>query len=257
MKKKLELTLKIAKAKFGSQKFTTSQLHDFLKADDSNIVLSTVRWRLSSLKSLGKIEAVARGTYRLSDREQFGKHLSPELYKIAKELQKEFPYADFCIWSTDLLNEFMVHQPSVSFIIIEVEKDALESVFSFLQTGHKNIFLSPTKKEIDLYLLSKGRSVILKSLIKRSPIKFDAEKLSPMPRLEKILVDITSEPNLFSLYQGSELESIWKEAFHKYAINYSSLQTYAKRRNVLDTIEKVVKKLNLLTQEKELPHDSI
>ncbi len=247
MKRKIEAVLEIIKAQFGTQKFTAPKLHDALKEQDSTTQLSTVRWRLSTLKSEGKIESVARGEYRLSLRNQFHVHLPPELLKISKEIKKNFPYAKFCCWPSDILNEFMIHQPSLSFIIVEVEKDALESIFSFLQISYKNILLNPKKKEIDHYLMSKERSLVVKSLINRSPVKLDSENLYPVPQLEKILVDIVAGPEIFSLYQGSELENIWKEAFKKYAINTSALFNYARRRHALDVIQNIIKKLNLLT----------
>lgn len=246
MKRKIEAILEAIKAQFGTQQFTVSKLYSLFKELDSATSLSTVRWRLSTLKSEGKIEAMARGVYRLSLRDQFHMQLPPELIKISKEIKNHFPYSNFCCWSSDILNEFMIHQPSVSFMIVEVDKDALEGVFSFLQTCHDNVFLNPKKKEIEHYLLAKEKSLVVKPLINRSPIKVDSQKIYPVPKLEKILVDIVSAPELFFLHQGSELDNIWKEAFRKYAINTSALSNYARRRHSFDVVQNIMKKMNLL-----------
>ena len=51
-----------------------------------------------------------------------------------------------------------------------------------------------------------------------------------MPTLEKILVDIIADEELFAAQQG-ELEFIFKSAFDKYNINESKMKRYASRRN--------------------------
>ena len=111
MKKPLELTLNTIKTTFGNQSFTANGLHEALKLAEADLPLSTLRWRLHALKTSGQVESLARGTYALSKHEKFETVLHSELYKISKELQREFPHAHFCVWSTEILNQFTVHQP--------------------------------------------------------------------------------------------------------------------------------------------------
>jgi len=247
MKKQFKMTLNTIKTNFGKGAFTISGLYKALRSAEGDLPLPTLRWRLHSLKTSGEIEALARGTYALSKHEKIETKLPPELYKISKELQKEFPHARFCVWSSALLGQFMIHQPSVSFNVVEVEKDVLESVFSFLQNIHQNVLLNPDKKEIDHYLMTKTKSIIVKTLIQRAPLSTDSTEKNKIPRLEKILVDLLAEPDTFSMYQGTELKNIWREICHKYSINISTLNNYAKRRNVAGEVDKIIRELGLLT----------
>lgn len=50
------------------------------------------------------------------------------------------------------------------------------------------------------------------------------------PLLEKILVDLFSEGKLFSYPQGSELIHIYENGISNYAINFTKLFSYTKRR---------------------------
>jgi len=255
MKKQLKLTLDAVKAKFGKQNFTVTALHAVLKQNEKDLPLSTLRWRIHSLKTSGEIEVRARGTYALSSHRKFELlKLSPSLLKIAREIESEFPHARYCVWSSELLNQFTIHQPSLSFTIIEVEKDVLENVFSFLQGTHKNILLNPGQKEVDHYLLTKTKSIIAKPLLHRAPLMKDTDRYS-MPSFEKILVDLLAEPDVFFLYQGSELRNIWREICHKYPINYSTLNNYAKRRNINGIVDKMLNELHLLTYNQATSHD--
>lgn len=255
MKKQLKTTLDTIKSAFGAKTFTANALHEALRTVEGGLSLSTLRWRLHSLKMVGETEVVARGVYVLSKHEKFEIKLRPGLYKISRELQKEFPHARFCVWSSDVLNQFTIHQPSISFNIVECERNVEEGVFSFLQNSHRNSFLNPNKKEVDHYLLTKNKSLVVKTLIQRAPMGTDFFGVNAVPKCEKILIDLIAEPDIFSIYQGAELKNIWREVCHKYSINFSSLSNYAKRRNVDKKVFDIMRELNLFTHNKENIHD--
>ncbi len=249
MKKDLEITFATIKNKFKDRSFTVQQLHEALSTKEPKLLRTTLGWRLYSLKASGKIESLARGRYAQTRHHPFELKLDLDFNKISRKIRKQFPYASFCAWPSSFLNQFTIHQPSVSFYLIEVEKEAMESVFSFLQEHHKNVFLNPTKKEIDLYLLNRPKSIIVKTLIQRSPMFTDPLHGNQIPKLEKILVDLLADPDIFFIYQGTELENIWRECFRKYAVNRSTLYNYAKRRLVLEKVHKLVRKLESQTNK--------
>lgn len=226
--------LSIIKTKLKGPSFEAQELYEILKKSEHDLLLSTFRWRLYQLKSLGKIESIGRGKYSLARHSPFSIELNSKLQNIAKDIKKEFPYANYCLWSSDVLNEFTIHQPTVGFAIIEVEKDAISGVFSFLKEQHQSVFLNPKEKEINLYLDSDNKSLVVKTLNQRSPTEKSKTLKFPVPKLEKILIDLLVDTDLFSFYQGSELKSIWREAFNKYSINQSTLNNYAKKRYVQD-----------------------
>jgi hypothetical protein len=58
--------------------------------------------------------------------------------------------------------------------------------------------------------------------------------------LEKILVDLVCDADIYRQYQGEELQNIYKNATEMYAVNYSQLLKYAaarkKKAEVLDML---------------------
>ena len=57
-----------------------------------------------------------------------------------------------CIWSTASFNEFMVHQPGRFYILVEVDKDATQSVFYHLKENRFSVFIEPTEDILEKYL---------------------------------------------------------------------------------------------------------
>ena len=243
--------LSVIKSKLKGPFFEAQELYEILRKSESDLPLSTFRWRLYRLKSLGKIESIGRGKYSLTKHSQFSIELNSKLQRIAKEVKKEFPYANYCLWSSDILNEFTIHQPMMSFAIVEVERDAVSAVFSFLKEKHRSVFLNPKEKEINLYLGNNNKSLIVKTLIQRSPTEKSKTSKFSIPKLEKILIDLLVDTDLVSFYQGSELKNIWREAFKKYSINQSTLNNYAKKRYVQDQA------FNLINEIKSLDKGNI
>ncbi len=95
-----------------------------------------------------------------------------------------------------------------------------------------DFYLNPDEKAIDYYISESQHPVIIKKLITRSPISKLTEKKIKVytPLLEKILVDLFTESKLFYFYQGAELIHVYENALKNYALNYTKLFSYAKRR---------------------------
>jgi hypothetical protein len=121
-----------------------------------------------------------------------------------------------------------------------------------VQENNKSTFLNPGKDVIRDYVVREKEAIILKPIISRSPtqtIKSEIEIAS----LEKILVDIFCDKDIFISYQGSELKNIFSNAWKRYSINLSALLNYAGRRkrgeailqylkdNVVDDLTKLLR----------------
>jgi hypothetical protein len=189
---------------------------------------STVKVYLSKLKKEGVINNPSRGTYTISDKKTFNPEIPQNLKKVATKIQKEYPYVTSCVWSTIWLNDLMRHQPFKQYTVIEVEKEAAEQVFNYLNDNYKNVFLNPNSEIFDFYISSLDDIIIVKNLISEAPL----EKINKIniPTLEKLLVDILIDKELFAAQQG-EIEFIFKTAFSKYTINRLQMKRYAMRRN--------------------------
>ena len=122
----------------------------------------------------------------------------------------------------------MIHQPLNSYLIVEVEKDGLKSVFYNLKESNYPVFIDPNRDIIENYVPINKQSIIIKPIISESPLLQMDNILTAS--LEKILVDIFCDKDLFDAYQGNELRTIFREAISKYTINMNRMIRYASRR---------------------------
>ena len=150
----------------------------------------------------------------------------------------KFDLTDTCIWSSAWLNVLTVHQIPRSFTLVEVEREAAEAVFHHLRDNdYKDVFLLLTKTDealLDRYIFDADNPIIIRKIITKSPTRtlFDAQQKAniTVPRLEKILVDLYCDDNLFRAYKGSEQYHIFENAFKTYPLSIKTLLAYAQRR---------------------------
>ncbi len=169
--------------------------------------------------------------------------ISPEIIKLAKQITNKFEDVKHCIWETEWFNEFSQHQASRRIILIEIEKDFIEPLYYELKdSSRQEVYMNPDDKLINFYIAESNFPVVIKKLITRSPISKRIDKGVTLytPLLEKILVDLFSEEKLFSYLQGSELIHIYKNALSNYAINFTKLFSYAKRRERENDIRRLM-----------------
>ena len=132
--------------------------------------------------------------------------------------------------------------------MVEVERESVESVFHFLKETNKNIFREPTKQILADIVSDLPNAIIVKPLITESPLVENNGVV--MPALEKILVDLYTEKDLFSFAQGYEFLNILRSAVEKYTINRDKLLRYARRRGKKEELQIVLDKINKETQDK-------
>ena len=64
----------------------------------------------------------------------------------------------------------MIHQPGRFYILIEVDKEAAQSVFFYLKEHKFSVFIEPTKDLIEKYIPDEKETLIVKSLVSEAPI---------------------------------------------------------------------------------------
>ncbi|MCA1763246.1 MAG: DUF6577 family protein [Cryomorphaceae bacterium] len=229
---------------FAQREFiSVSDLIDFYRQFDENIKRSTVDWRAYELNRQGILHRIGRGIYSLGEtgKSYFVPEIGKPVQRLYHKVLKQFPFGELCIWSTKSLNEFMLHQPGRFYTILDVEKDAAESVFYHLKESGKDVYLHPSEEILSKYAIHKKEPVIITYLTTEAPIqKVDSMKTIT---LEKVLVDIYCDPVLFSTYQGIEMKHIYRTAFDKYHIRESKMLRYASRRNKKGEIEKLINEI--------------
>jgi hypothetical protein len=212
----------------GKSQFTTQDIELFYRDLEPKVKYNTINWRVYVLVQSGVLARTGKGKFILGKSKIFIPDSSTTLINLYKDIQRQFPYIQICVWSTSVINEFMLHQPGRFYVLVEVEKEVASSVFHFLTEKKKNIFLEPTAEVLSLYASKEKNAVIVRSLISEAPVQL-AQNVFTVT-LEKMLVDIFCDVVLFAAQQGSEMQTIFRNAFENYTINQNRMFRYADRR---------------------------
>ena len=160
--------------------------------------------------------------------------INERIKELNAVLIRDFSLLEKCIWTTEWLNEWAIHQSVHTYTIVEVENSACESVFYHLRDkGFKNVFLKPDALLMNLYVSYSENPIIIQKLLPRSPlmsVKTSKGAAVTVPKLEKILVDIYCDTILFSAYGGHERDQLFQRVFKNYAVDLKTLLAYAERR---------------------------
>tara|TARA_B110000967_G_C18885465_1_gene563692 strand:- start:1755 stop:2483 length:729 start_codon:yes stop_codon:yes gene_type:complete len=217
------------KSKFKDiESISVDAIFSFYQKYDSKVKKNTVSWRIYNLVDRGIIRRIGRGKYKLGKQKEFKPLLSEEIKNLYLKLKEEFPFLDISIWSTKWIAQWMLHIPNNYETILEVEKGSEENVFYFLSDIRDNVFLNPSKDILDKYATRNEPIVIIKNLITDAPLQ-DVEQVK-IPSIEKILVDLIIDTQLYAAYQGRDLDSIIENAFQYNTIKKDTLLRYADRR---------------------------
>ena len=195
----------------------------------------------------GVLNRIGRGKYSLGTSKIYIPEITNKLKTIYSKLKKEFPFLEVCLWNTSSFNEFMVHQPGRFYIMIEVEKDASESVFFFLKEVKYSVFIDPTNDLFEKYLPDEKETLIVKPLVTEAPIqKIEGVNTTT---LEKMLVDVFCDDLILSAQQGSEMRTIFQEAMNKYTLNENRMIRYADRRGKKEPFMNYLSSVSNLRQQ--------
>tara|TARA_R110001583_G_scaffold48522_1_gene152030 strand:+ start:17647 stop:18273 length:627 start_codon:yes stop_codon:yes gene_type:complete len=189
---------------------------------------TTINWRIYKLVDEGIIQRIGRGIYKLGKQKEFTPVVSEENQILYLKLKEEFPFLNISIWSTKWVAQWMLHIPNNYETIIEVEKGSEENVFYFLSDIRGNVFLNPSKDILDKYANRNESIIIIKNLITDAPLQ-NVEQVK-VPSIEKILVDLIVDTELYTAYQGRDLDTIIENAFEYNTIKKDTLLRYANRR---------------------------
>ncbi len=181
------------------------------------------RWRKKNI-----IHDIGTGKYVINNKSSFIPEPDKFIKKIHTLFSSRFDEVDYCIWSTSWLANYMHHVPFQSFYVLETERDICESAFYHLKDNGINAYYEIDSKQIEKYVLPEDDSIIIRPLITRAPCK-KLENIS-YASIEKILVDIFCDQDIFYLYSGREQQWIFENILKAYNINFSTLLTYAERR---------------------------
>jgi hypothetical protein len=233
----------------GDNIISFEEIKQFYQNIGPDIKDTTLKTRINRLIKQGIVSRVGRGRYILGQEKKFIPYIDETIKNIAKKIDAEFPELKFCIGHTSWLSSFMIHQPARHYIIIEPESDSdqrtlySETIFRFLQNNYKHVFHKPDSKTVQNYVSEYNDSIIVLPLVSEAPVQKHDNII--IPTIEKILVDIFCDENIFAAQQGNEKAVIFNEVFKQYTINTSKLLRYAARRTKRAEMENYLKLLNI------------
>jgi hypothetical protein len=235
---KTTLAIPDLERKFPNRKYIQkTELRRFYLLKIPDLTEQSFRRILYSLEKLKIITPIGAGVYVLlnvalsAGKRIFIPTFSLSTQELCSIIQVNFPYTHYLLWETNFLHELMTHQPGQNWIILEVEKDACESVFNRLREDlSRKIFLEPDRVTFERYIIDTPESIILLRLVTQSP-KIKTKSIITA-RLEKVLVDIFADEERFFAFHGQELINIFENAFSMYWINEKTMFRYAGRRKV-------------------------
>lgn len=226
----------------GKEYFSINDIHDYFGRNKEEIKRATVNWRVYELVQQGILQRVSRGVYTLGKQKSFIIHTSNKQTKISSSIKKHFPLITYCCWHSSVLVEFYQHINTNDFFIVEVEKEVVSSVYNFLKETNQNVFNNPSQEIVEDFIMGVKNAIVIKPLITEAPIRIS--KKIPVPSLEKIIVDLLADNELFYFLQGNELVNIIRNTTDKYAIQKAKLLRYAKRRNKKEEILEILNQAN-------------
>jgi len=216
--------------------FSRKELIDSLRNQLPTVLQKTVSQQLGRLAKSKRLVRLGRGVYALPEtlQQPFIPVVFDKLKQLNEQIKTQFPFVSYCLWSSNILFSYMHHIPNLNFICMDVESDAVESVFNFLSDNNtERVFLRPNATDFNRYIAG-TESIIIRSLISESPLQI-IEKV-PSPTIEKILVDVVGDVE-FEFLQGTEITYFYHNVIERHTFNKNKLLRYASRRGRRNEVE--------------------
>ena len=213
------------------------ELVDELRKLKTDLSESTYHWAISGLVRAGALTRLGYDSYSLSSNLSKDKYVpvySDTAEELIRLISEKYPYVQFTVFETVLMNEFLNHLIAQNTVFIQVERESSIYVFRFLQEqGIQNVMYKPGKNDFNLYW-SKD-CVIVTDMISEAPIRADKPHAI---MLEKMLVDMLADKLIAATFSKAELPDVMEQAQSRYLLDKVRMLRYARRRNRQDVLLK-------------------
>lgn len=206
----------------------------------------TVEWRIYDLINEGFLLRIKKDTFEIMDQKKATKfrlsidrdliNFLMEFNQYATELKKTDPQeteVNISVWNTSILNRYTTHQVFRNFTIIEIDEYRVERLFHELKTKYRMVIPYFKIKDLDYLISNEEQVYVVMKLPKRSPLmnkKMQKNRFVSVPKPEKILVDVLVYRNTFLPYDESEIRNIYRNMYHEFLIDQSTILNYARIR---------------------------
>lgn len=236
-------TIEIQNTFRGRQAFNLKELRRFYADHEPALNENTLLSRIYYLKKKGIIHVTGKGRYTLDNRSGFQLVPGEAEKEWYGRISWQFPHIRSCVWSTASLDNWLGIPLGKPLILVEVDREAIVTIFDLLREYTTSIFLSPDRTLLQRYVPMHENPVILVPLITEAPL--DEIEGIPVPPAEKLIVDIMSEPGLLSRFQGKVMRDFITRVIRKHRVNHDRLGRYAARRNKKGELQTLLKELSL------------
>lgn len=205
---------------------------------DSIVGDAAFKARFQRLLHDGLIVRVGRNAYVVPAQHvrQYYYAYSDQSNEVAALIARKHPYLTFSIFELVQLNEFLNHQLAHNVVFVSVESKLGDFVFETLKEVYPGrVLINPTPDIFHQYWTDD--MIVIGRLASEAP---KGNIQSWHTKLEKLLVDLMSDPLLMASISRDELPGIYEEAFQRYVIDESHLFRYAKRRTADKRIKQFI-----------------
>lgn len=221
--------------------FSANDLVKYFESIGIQFSKGSIYTRLRRMVAEGFLIKSSFGLYAFSmeSKARFLPYFNKEMEDIENFIRSNYPFLDLCVWNLVDIKSLSHYISKADIIYIEVDRDAMEGVFSRLSdfVTNRRVFLTPSEDDYPLYVNSQP-SVVIKPLISQAPL-LRYHKNSSRTTIEKILVDVISDSD-FTPWQDYESLRLYETAFDRYNINNSKLLRYASRRGKAEEVKQTI-----------------
>ena len=220
-KKAKLFTLVLPQLKSRTPYFSIDAVKRRLKELQINVADNLLRLYLSEATTKGIIHDAGRGWYsRLAEPVALDRK---PVQKLAKLLEKEFPLLDFTVWSTQQVNPWMHHLLGKFLDFVQVDKDGLSAVASFLRDKGYDVHEHPTGATARK-VAARANTIVVRPLNAHAPR--DGHFSPP----EAVLVDLSFEVEQLGVMDVAEFRAMASRLVSSGRIAWGSFLQYAAKR---------------------------
>ena len=191
---------------------------------------NTIIWNLNEMIKRGDIVRIGRGKYFFSNEpcREFMTPLYDDVKKVIGMISNQFKYVKIVLMDSKWFSDYLVQQPFATVVKIEVNAPAVDAVVNLLRKEGWRAFSTSEIIDADKYF-SETRVFVIDKIRFNNPTKECKDNLY-IAKLEKIMVDIACDYEVFKQYQGWELENFYSNVTEKSTVNFSTIIKYASSR---------------------------
>ena len=227
--------------KFNGQYCSIHDIVTYIEGLNGETSRKTIIWNINDLVRRGKAVRFGRGIYGFMPKVRFKPIIGEAARRACSLLYDRFRYLDVTVTDSGVLGQFMILQPFSTIVVMEAKKSATGAVLSALRREGIDAYAKKDYRVLEQYI-SSAQPFVVRPELSVNP-NLPRENNIRSANLEKMLVDLICDEDIYGQYQGEELHNIYRNATDGYVVNYSQMLKYAASRKkkpaVLEMLQEI------------------